>query len=99
MRIAENVYLVASGGLGTGMSHPSDCNVYAIDCGGESVLIDAGVGRDTESLVTNLVRDGIDPKKVRNSSTFPRSQPLGGAGGFRPPESGNGLPGPASIAP
>jgi glyoxylase-like metal-dependent hydrolase (beta-lactamase superfamily II) len=66
VRISENVYLVASGGLGTGMTHPSDCNVYAIDCGGESVLIDAGVGRDTESLVTNLVGDGVDPKKVRN---------------------------------
>lgn len=29
MKIAENVFLLASSSLGTGMSHSNDCNVYA----------------------------------------------------------------------
>lgn len=48
------------------MSHPNDCNVYGIDCGGEFVLIDAGVGRETETIVDNLVSDGIELRQVRH---------------------------------
>lgn len=65
MRIAADVYLIASGSLGTGLTHPSDCNVYAVDCGGEYVVIDAGVGQDSGRLLSNLSADEIDLKKVR----------------------------------
>jgi glyoxylase-like metal-dependent hydrolase (beta-lactamase superfamily II) len=66
MKIAERIHLLASGSLGTGISHPSDCNVYGIDCGGEFVLIDAGVGRETETIIENLVSDGIELRLVRH---------------------------------
>jgi hydroxyacylglutathione hydrolase len=66
MKIAERIHLLASGSLGTGMSHPNDCNVYGIDCGGEFVLIDAGVGRETETIIENLVSDGIQLSQVKH---------------------------------
>lgn len=65
MKISERVYLLASGSLGTGMSHALDCNVYGIDCGDEFVLLDAGVGRETRAIVDNLVADGIELARVR----------------------------------
>jgi len=66
MKISERIYILASGSLGTGMSHPNDCNVYGIDCGGEFVLIDAGVGRETETIIENLVSDGIELGQVKH---------------------------------
>jgi glyoxylase-like metal-dependent hydrolase (beta-lactamase superfamily II) len=66
MKIAERIYIFASGSLGTGMSHPNDCNVYGIDCGGEFVLIDAGVGRETDTIIENLVSDGIQLGQVKH---------------------------------
>jgi glyoxylase-like metal-dependent hydrolase (beta-lactamase superfamily II) len=65
MKIAERIHILASGSLGTGMSHPNDCNVYGIDCGGEFVLIDTGAGRETETIIENLVSDGIQLGQVR----------------------------------
>jgi len=66
MEISERVHLLASGALGTGMTHPNDCNVYAVGCGQEFVLIDAGVGKETEGLLASLAVDGIDTGMVRN---------------------------------
>ena len=65
-KIAERIHLLASGSLGTGMSHPNDCNVCGIDCGGEFVLIDAGVGRETETIIENLLSDGIQLGQVQH---------------------------------
>ncbi len=56
---------MASGSQGTGMSHPNDCNVYAVDCGEEHVLVDSGIGQDTAQLLTNLTTDGIQLERVR----------------------------------
>jgi len=58
-------YLLASGSLGTGMSHPLDCNVYGVDCGDEFVLVDAGVGPSAQVIIDHLVADGIQPERVR----------------------------------
>ncbi len=66
MRIAESVHLLASGALGTGMTHPNDCNVYAIRCRDEFALIDAGVGKETERLLAHLAGDAIEPGRVRS---------------------------------
>ena len=63
MKIADRVHLLA-GSLGTGMSHPADCNVYGIDCGDAFILIDAGVGQDSEFLLGNLAQDGIELDRV-----------------------------------
>lgn len=66
MKISADVYLLASGALGTGMSHPNDCNVFAVDCGGgEYALIDAGVGQATAQLISRLELDGINPQSVK----------------------------------
>ena len=65
MKIAKRVHLIGSGLLGTGMSHPADCNVYAVNCGGEYVLVDSGVGQETARLVANLASDGIEVESVR----------------------------------
>ena len=81
MRIAENVYLLASGALGTGMTHPNDCNVYAVRCGHEFVLIDSGVGRETGCVLNNLAADAIDLGKVH--SLFLTHAHLDHSGGAR----------------
>ena len=65
MRIDEDVYLIGSGALGAGYSHPSDCNVYAVRCGEEYWLIDAGAGQETDRLLENLCADGVAPERVR----------------------------------
>ena len=65
MKIAEDVYMIGSGALGASWTHDRDCNVYAIRCGDEYLLIDAGVGRETERLAENLCADGISQEKVR----------------------------------
>ena len=46
------------------MTHDNDCNVYAIDCGGEFVLVDSGCGIETDRLIANLKADGIPPDSV-----------------------------------
>lgn len=65
MRIDEDVYLIGSGALGAGYSHPSDCNVYSVRCGEEYLIIDSGVGQDTECLLDHLCQDGVPAEKVR----------------------------------
>lgn len=59
MKISDRTYLVASGALGCSLTHDNDCNVYAIDCGGEFVLVDSGCGIETDRLIANLKADGI----------------------------------------
>jgi len=65
LRIDEDVYLIGSGALGAGYSHPSDCNVYAVRCGEEYWLIDSGAGQETDRLLANLCADGVAPDRVR----------------------------------
>jgi glyoxylase-like metal-dependent hydrolase (beta-lactamase superfamily II) len=64
MRLSDRVYLTLSGDSGCSLSHPRDCNAYAIDCGDEVFLIDAGVGRETDQIVSNLERDGIASNRI-----------------------------------
>ena len=65
MKISDRIHLIASGLLGCSLTHDSDCNVYAIDCGGEFALIDSGCGIETERLIENLKLDGIPLDRVR----------------------------------
>lgn len=64
MKISDRIYLIASGFQGCSLTHDNDCNVYAIDCGGEFALIDSGCGMETERLIENLERDGIPMDRV-----------------------------------
>ncbi|MEP6533680.1 MAG: MBL fold metallo-hydrolase [Bryobacteraceae bacterium] len=65
MQIADGIYLVASGNLGVSMTHSHDCNAYALRCGDEYVLIDSGVGIETERIINVLKSDGIPLDRVR----------------------------------
>ena len=64
MKISDRIHLIASGLLGCSLTHDSDCNVYAIDCGGEFTLIDSGCGIESERLIDNLKLDGIPLDRV-----------------------------------
>jgi hydroxyacylglutathione hydrolase len=64
MRLTRRVYVVGSGANGFYMSHRSDCTVYAIDCGGPLVLVDAGVGVDTDLILENMRQDGLKPERL-----------------------------------
>jgi glyoxylase-like metal-dependent hydrolase (beta-lactamase superfamily II) len=63
MRIIQDVYLVASGQIR--LSHPSDCHVYLLDCGGELALVDAGVGLDTGRIIANIRDEGFDERRIK----------------------------------
>ncbi len=48
-----------------GLSHPLDCCIYLVDCGGVYVMIDSGVGLDTYLICKNIEDDGISLEKIR----------------------------------
>jgi glyoxylase-like metal-dependent hydrolase (beta-lactamase superfamily II) len=59
MRLEDGVHLVMSGSGGFDLTDAFDCNVFAIDAGGEWVLFDAGAGRDMAAVARVLAEDGI----------------------------------------
>ena len=64
MQISNRVHLIASGDAGCSLTHGNDCNAYAVRCGGDYLLIDSGVGVNTETVVREMERDGIVSGKV-----------------------------------
>src|SRR5918995_3054919 len=64
MRITEQIALVASGANGLGLSNQLDCNVYLIDGGRESALVDAGCGLEPERILARIEMSGIDPQTI-----------------------------------
>ena len=54
MELLKDIYLVGSGEFG--ISDSFDCNVYMVDGGEDAILIDCGVGRNTERLLNNIKR-------------------------------------------
>lgn len=65
MKITDNIYIVASGKWGFGMTHELDCNVYLVDGGDGCILIDAGVGLDTGRMDEVLASHGFSPSDIR----------------------------------
>lgn len=63
MKLTEHVYLIGSGGMG--LSAPGDCNVYAVADGKDILLIDCGLNPDPEKLLSNLEKDGLNPRNIR----------------------------------
>lgn len=59
-RVWKDIYMVGSAEL----SHPYDCCVYLLDVG-DLVLIDSGVGKSFDKLVSNIERLGLEPKKLK----------------------------------
>lgn len=82
MKLTDSVYLV--GGSGYGLSAAGDCNVYLIDCGGESVLIDAGAGLGVKRILVNVKEDGFNPKTIKTAIlTHCHFDHIGGANEFK----------------
>lgn len=63
MKITEHIYLAGSGCMG--LSAPGDCNIYAVESGGEILLIDCGLHPTQERLLDNLREDGLNPDRIR----------------------------------
>lgn len=59
MRINGRVYLVGGGTFG--LSHFCDANVYAINCGESTVLVDAGCGISSDVLASNIDSERLPP--------------------------------------
>lgn len=67
MKITDNIYLVASGKWGFGITQELDCNVYMIDTGDGCILIDSGTGMETEKMDKIIESHGFkltDIKKI-----------------------------------
>ena len=65
MKILDDIYVVGGGIYGIGLSTRLDCNVYLVDCGTEYVLIDAGVGIETEKIIKNITEESLDVSKIK----------------------------------
>ncbi len=83
MKILNNLYIV--GGTSFGLSHPDsscnlDCNIYIVDCNNELIMIDAGTGRDFDTVIENIKNDGLNPSKISKILiTHSHSDHAGGA--------------------
>ena len=66
MRIAEGIHLIASGKSGVSLTHPADCNAYAVHCGEAGyLLIDSGAGIDSGRILNVLRDDGIEAGAIK----------------------------------
>lgn len=64
VRVMPGVHLVASGWLGASMSDAHDCHVFLVDDGDDAYLVDAGCGIDTELVLANIDRTGVDRGRI-----------------------------------
>ncbi|MFC1694323.1 MBL fold metallo-hydrolase [Candidatus Latescibacterota bacterium] len=84
MKISEGIYLVGSGQAGFMISNRSDCHVYLLENPEGHILIDAGVGLETERIVENIKKDGIDPQSISHLFlTHSHADHSGGAAWFK----------------
>jgi glyoxylase-like metal-dependent hydrolase (beta-lactamase superfamily II) len=58
--IAEGIYLIG----GPGISRSEDATSFIIDFKQELVMIDAGAGGSTSSLIRNIEATGLDPARI-----------------------------------
>lgn len=59
MRVAPNIYLVASGVQGCSLTGDLDCNCWLVDAGRDLVLFDTGAGLHVDRLFEVLRDDGL----------------------------------------
>lgn len=64
MKFLDHVYLVGSGAMGFDLTSRSDCNVYLLDGGGETALVDAGTGESAEETAAGIEEAGFAPEQV-----------------------------------
>ncbi len=63
MKITDKVYLIGSGEIG--LSNPLDCHVYLIGDKRGLAMIDSGAGVDSQTLLSNVRKEGFDPREIR----------------------------------
>lgn len=63
MRVDRDVLLIADGMRG--LSHELDCCVYLVGCGDRWVMIDSGVGLDSETILSNIRAEGIRTEEIK----------------------------------
>lgn len=84
MRLNENIYLVGGGETGFGISHPLDCHVYLITDGESGALIDSGVGIDDETIIQNILAEGLSLDSIKQVLlTHAHADHSGGSAGLR----------------
>ncbi|MDK2933830.1 MAG: hydroxyacylglutathione hydrolase [Clostridiales bacterium] len=81
MKLLENIYLVGSGEIG--ISNKYDCHVYLIDGGDDAVLIDSGVGIDSNQIINNIKEHIPYEKLSRILLTHVHADHCGGAVDFQ----------------
>jgi len=59
-KIANGIYLIG----GPGISRSDDATAFIIDFGSELVMIDAGAGGSTSTLIRNIEDAGLDPGRI-----------------------------------
>ncbi|WP_158818946.1 MBL fold metallo-hydrolase [Methylocapsa sp. S129] len=64
MRVAPNIYLVASGVQGCSLTGDLDCNCWLVDAGQDLVLFDTGAGLDVDRIFAVLREDGLSPDRL-----------------------------------
>jgi glyoxylase-like metal-dependent hydrolase (beta-lactamase superfamily II) len=64
MRVAPNIYLVASGVQGCSLTDDLDCNCWLFDAGEGLVLFDTGAGLDIDAIFNVMREDGLAPEKL-----------------------------------
>lgn len=64
--LSGGIWIVGSGALGFDMTHPSDCHVYLVGGPGPGprVLVDAGCGLATDTILANVSACGVDPEDI-----------------------------------
>ena len=62
MKILSDIYPVGGGNFG--LSHPSDGNLYLVDCQDRLLLIDCGSGIKSAIIIDNIMKDGFEPQKI-----------------------------------
>lgn len=60
LKVDEGIFMVG----GPSLSHHADCCVYLIDAGESLVLVDSGVGLNTEKIVENVKEVGYKPERI-----------------------------------
>ena len=84
MRIAEHVYLAASGIQGCALTDDLDCNCYLFDSGAGLVLFDTGAGRDIGRIRTVMEGDGLSFEDITHVFlTHGHADHSGGAAAIR----------------
>jgi glyoxylase-like metal-dependent hydrolase (beta-lactamase superfamily II) len=66
VKITDLIHLVGSGRSGIFISHRCDSHVYLIESPGGHVMIDAGVGLETDRIIENIRKEGFDPSDVEH---------------------------------